>query len=229
MARIGELQHVSVQSTSLIGCVYSASLKHAEGACKGGGLTFVVLTMKSSNPSSGAAVMQEPHSPPPAKAGGTAKHCTKPQRRRRKGKEVYLSYVIDIAGWDSYYRIRAADPKHRLGSGPFFELATLTFNGALLQPQGTPHKRLSLTLIASDDVIEEFSGPAPAAIGSLKAHEDVLEAYVLVPVGRIAALIALAASGRVKQATIGGRRLRYRSGKVHSVSIDTSPRMIEEE
>jgi hypothetical protein len=71
-------------------------------------------------------------------------------------------------------------------------------------------------------MIEEHRDVSPSAIGSLSTHEEMLEAYVFVPAERMAALVALAHSGRVRVASIDGTKLHYRSGKDHSISLNTT-------
>ncbi len=169
-----------------------------------------------------------PTKPPPEDTGKTRKARATPKRRRkrkrrRKKPEEYVTYVIAVTGWDSYYGFRVSDPKSRFDSGPYSEIATLTFTGGLIRPEGFKYSSAKLTLSAHADMLEERRDKPPSSIGSLTAHDDTLEAYVFIPAERMAALIALAQSGRVQIASIGGTRLRYRLGQVHNISLDTRP------
>lgn len=134
-----------------------------------------------------------------------------------------------MTGWDSYYWFRVSDPKRRYEPSPYGEIATLTFTGGLIRPEASKYKNARLTLSAQAGMMEERWDKPPTSIGSLTAHEDTLEAYVFIPVERMAALVALAHSGRVQIASIGGTRLRYRSGQVHSISLDTRPEEDEDD
>ncbi len=177
---------------------------------------------------SGVFIMQDDQ--PVQPLHDSAKTPKKPaafKRKRRKGarkkQDEYVGYAIAVTGWDSYYWFWVSDPKSRYDTGPYSEIATVTFTGGLIRPEGSKYENASLTLSAKEGMMEGRWDEPPTSIGSLTAHEDTLEAYVFIPVERMAALVALAHSGRVQIASIGGTRLRYRSGQVHSISLDTRP------
>lgn len=143
------------------------------------------------------------------------------RKRSRKKHDEHVHYAISVTDWNSYYSFRVSNPKSRFDSGPYSEIATLTFTGELIRPEGLKYKNAALTLCAQAEIMQERWDRPPLSIGSLNAHEDTLEAYIFIPAERMAALVALAQSGRVQIASIGGTRLRYRSGLVHSISLNT--------
>ncbi len=170
--------------------------------------------------------MQDDHPAQPLEESSkTRKAPVAPKRRRRKRprkkQEEYVDYEIGVTGWDSYYWFRVSDPKSRYEPGPYSEIATLIFTGALIRPETSLYKTAALTLSAHAGMMEERWDKPPTSIGSLTARENTLEAYVFIPVERMASMVALAQSGRVLTASIGGTRLRYRSGQVLSISLNT--------
>ena len=75
-------------------------------------------------------------------------------------------------------------------------------------------------------MMDERYDQTPHSIGRLSAYGETLNAYVFIPVERLAELAAVALSGRVQVVNIVGTRLRYRSGSVQSIYLNTE---IEEE
>ena len=156
-----------------------------------------------------------------------------PKRRKRKRPkkkwEEYVHYIIQVTDWDCYYSFQISNPKDRFATGPYGQLTTLTFSGKLTEPDNTKYSFASLTLSAREDLLEERWNETPNFIGSLSAHKDTLNAYVFVPVEHMAMLMSLASTERVLVASIVGTRLRYRSGSVNSISLDTVPEDEENE
>ena len=126
-----------------------------------------------------------------------------------------------IDDWDYYYDFGISDPKYDVHPGPYSELTTLTFKGAFVYPKDLKYKDGSVTLSARAGMMDErFEGP-PRSIGRLSVSGNNLNAYVFVPTERLAELVVVAHSGRVRVADLVGTRLRYRSGLLRSVSLNT--------
>lgn len=145
------------------------------------------------------------------------------KRRKRKTREEPVHYMVRVTDWDCHYGFRVSDPKSQFDSGPYSDLATLTFTGELIEPDNTKYSKAELTISARNDMGGEKWREPPTAIGSLSAYEDTLTAYVFVPIEHMAMLVSLANSGKVQTASMVGTRLRYRSGTVQNISLDTSP------
>ena len=156
----------------------------------------------------------------------TAKKGRKRRRRTRRKRDEPVGYELRVSDWDYYYGFSVSDPKSRFDTGPYRELATLTFKGALVRPEGLPYREATLTLSARAGMMDKRYDQTPHSIGGLSAYGETLNAYVFIPVGRLAELTAVALSGRVQVVNIVGTRLRYRSGSVQSISLNTE---IEEE
>lgn len=160
--------------------------------------------------------------PNPIKSGANSPTKRRKRRPCRKRDEPE-HYLIRVKEWDCYYSFRVSDPKSRFDDGPYSELTTLTFSGELLEPDNSKYSKALLTLSAHADMMDVRGLEPPKSIGSLSAHEDTLSAYVFVPTEHMAKLMLLANSGKVQTASIVGSRLRYRSGSIQNISLDTSP------
>jgi len=148
------------------------------------------------------------------------------RKRVRRRKDEILQYELRVSGWDHYYNFRVCDPKSHFDPGPYSELSTLTFKGTMKEPAAYAGQRGELTLSAQAALMTRNAETLPTSIGGLSAHAETFFAYIFLPAERLAELTSLAISGRVQVATIAGTKLRYRSGRAHSVSISTD---LEEE
>lgn len=155
-----------------------------------------------------------------------------PKRRKRrvsKLKDEPVHYVVQVNDWDCHYGFRISDPKSQFDDGPYSDIATLTFSGDLTEPENSKYSRAELTLSARGGMGDEKWREPPSAIGSLGAYDETLTAYVFVPIEHMAMLVSLAASGKVQRVWMLGSKLRYRSGRVQNISIDTEPEDEDEE
>lgn len=157
------------------------------------------------------------------------KKTRKGRRRARQKHEEFVHYELHVNEWDYYYGIRVSDPKSSFDKGPYSELATLKFRGALMSPEDTRYPEGLLTLSARTDMMNERYQSPLDAVGLLQAYENTLSAYIPVPAERFAELTAVASSGRVRFVSILGTRLRYRSGSIHNISVSTEFEEEEEE
>ena len=144
----------------------------------------------------------------------------KSRPKRRTVLDEHVSYLIRVTDWDYYYSLRPGDLKSRWDNDAYNELATVSFSGELLRPEGMEYVRASVTLSAQQGLTGLSVSAAPGSLGTLSARSDELSAYIFVPVERFAELCSVAQSGRVQEISITGTRLRYRSGLVHSLSIN---------
>jgi hypothetical protein len=105
----------------------------------------------------------------------------KPSKRRRKkprARDEYVGYAMRAASWDYYFSFHISDPKSRWDPGPYSRLATLSFKGDLIRPEGAGYNRAEVNLSARTGMMEEHRGELPRSVGSLTATGDGLSAYV---------------------------------------------------
>lgn|GEM_PF-2485550 len=129
-------------------------------------------------------------------------------------------YLFRVATWDYHYGLRAVDPKRRVDSGCYCEIALLTFPGSLLRPENSKYRTAFVTLSGKAGMIEEPEGGKLEAIGSFQARGDEINAYIFVPFERLSQL-NVAQSGAVQVLNVIGTKLRYGSGLIRSLSVDT--------
>lgn len=155
-----------------------------------------------------------------SKASKPAKKSRKGRRTRRKQDE-FVRYELRVNDWNYYYGFRISDPKSRFDKGPYSELATLTFKGVMVSPESLKYEMGELTLSAQNNMMNERLADLQHTIGSLSAYGDTLTGYVFVPAERLSELAAAAASGRIQVASIDGTRLKYRSGTIRGITLNT--------
>jgi hypothetical protein len=146
----------------------------------------------------------------------------KGRRRARKRPSVeYVTHVIRVKAWDFYYSRHATDPKSKWERGPISELATLSLVGEVVGPENCKYKDGKLTFSGRADYLDPQPGPSLVPIGSATARGEAIEGYVFVPDERLKLLLTAAQSGQIEVAHFTGPKLRYGSGVIHSVSLDT--------
>lgn len=166
----------------------------------------------------------------PLESRNTSKPVKRRHKRARTKREEYVTYYVRVKSWDYYYSFRVSDPKSRWDTGPYSELATLTFFGEVILPKNFKYRQATVTLSAREDMMKEKTPLPPAAsIGSITASGDELSAYMFTPVERMPELAAVAQSGRVQIICLTGTQLRYRGGSIRAVSLSTSDEEIRDE
>ena len=158
---------------------------------------------------------------PPHEKPKRAKPSPRRRKRRKQKKDEFVSYLVRVAGWDCHYSFHSSDPKSRWETGPYSELATLTFRGALAEPVGTKYTDATVTFSARRGMTEEKAPDERLSIGSIDGDGTELSAYMFVPHDHMASLLTMANSGRVKILHLGGTKLRYRHGMIFEVSLST--------
>ncbi|PWK64642.1 hypothetical protein [Aminobacter sp. AP02] len=169
--------------------------------------------------------MAKPKHPATATEGEGSKAGVRPRKRRNKrrtpARQESSSYVVRVADWDYYYSFHASDPKSRWETGPYGELATLSFQGEIIRPRDCRYKTATATFSGKSHMMEEVRTEGARSIGSLTAQGDELSAYVFVPQERLAELTSVAQSGKVQIVHFSGTKLRYRSASISSISLHT--------
>jgi len=89
----------------------------------------------------------------------------------------------------------------------------------MLLPEGFKYPRAAITLSSRDKMLEETDHPK--SVGWIEVGNGLLQAYVSVPAESMGELTMLAASDRLKIVHLKGTPLRYRRGRVHSISLNT--------
>lgn len=99
--------------------------------------------------------------------------------------------------------------------GPYANSGTLTLNGEVFRPEGFKYPRAEITLSGQDKMTEE--GGHPKAIGSINVRDDLLQAYIFVPIESMGKLTSLAACDRIADHSYGrhSAKISKRYGAQH--------------
>lgn len=148
---------------------------------------------------------------------------TKRQKRkpRRPKPPEYVEYLIQVTSWEYYYSLRTGDPKSAWDKEVFDELANLSFRGNLIAPKLPQIERVLMEFSAKAGMLRQPIEDIRPKIGSVCRHGDELSAYVFVPEERMADLLTIAQSERVKVISFVGDKLRYGSALIHNMTLRT--------
>jgi hypothetical protein len=147
---------------------------------------------------------------------------TMPKKTR---KQEYIFYVVTVDSWDHIYGLSVGN-RSRFDDGPYSEFAVLTFTGAVVRPENFKTPKAAIGLSSQRGLLED-SNSYPKSIGMLTGRGDTLDVYVPIPAERMAELITLAASERVKAVAFTGTELKYRKGTITNIELMTE--FIEED
>ena len=153
----------------------------------------------------------------------TAAKSSKQQMRKaaRSQRTEYVEYLIQVTSWEYYYSLRTGDPKSVWDKEVFDELAILSFRGNLITPKLPQIERVLMEFSAKAGMLRQPIEDIRTKIGSVSRHGDELSAYVFVPEERMADLLTIAQSERVKVISFVGDKLRYGSALIHNMTLRT--------
>jgi len=147
---------------------------------------------------------------------------SKPAKKsgRPRLETLYVRYEIQITKWDfswSYYPVRPSE--RRQGKIPFKEIATLTLEGRVVEPEGFKYPQALLRIVADSSyvgVIEQ-----PKAVGSVQITDNFFTAYVFIPSNQMPVLVSAASSLRFIE--LSGTPLRYRKALIDALHLNSAP------
>lgn len=148
----------------------------------------------------------------------------KPKKRRKRSRRAikeYTNYLVRLSRWDYFYSFRASDPKNRWERGPYSSLTTLRLTGDLIRPENSKYGQIEVTLSARAGMMDEARSDQQLSVGSLRAEDEQLSAYIFVPEERFAELMIAAQSGRLEVVHFVSTKLRYRSATILNVTLNT--------
>lgn len=145
----------------------------------------------------------------------------KTRRRRRTKREEPVIYDVLVTDWDYYYSISPDDGRGLLGPGPYSEIQNATFLGTISYPENFKYPKCEVTLSGKEGILEERYEKPSKIVGLLNAQEDTLNAYVFIPSARLAEIVGVASSGRIKCISMTGSKLKWRSGTIQHFSVST--------
>ena len=92
-------------------------------------------------------------------------------KRRRKPREEFVDYIVEIDGWDWGYSFSLNLERQPID--PYHEFRHLQIMGRMLRPAGLKSDRTEISLLSSSDLEEERRKDLePIVLGSLSAGPD---------------------------------------------------------
>lgn len=133
---------------------------------------------------------------------------------------LYARYEIQITNWDfswSFYPVRPSE--RRQGKSPFKEIATLTLEGHVVEPEGFKYPRALLRIVADSSYVGLID--QPTAVGSVQITDDIFTSYVSIPSHQMPVLVS--AASRLRFIELSGTPLRYRKALIDALHLNSAP------
>jgi hypothetical protein len=140
-----------------------------------------------------------------------------PKHRKSTAQDAHQTYVVAVMGWEFSWNFSTADLKRE--PGPYSEFATLTFLGELVYPSPFKYPKARVDLSGRKGLDQDDPVSAQSGLGTLRGHDDQLEAYLIVPVDRLAVLAS--AADRTRLVEFNGTKLYRRVGIIRGIHIST--------
>ena len=148
------------------------------------------------------------------------------KKRKRKKKEPEKEiYEIEVEDWEVDYHFGINTLPRDLNDGVYWEHSKLTLHGKIISPVLEKATKTRVEL-AADPKMDDHWKTEPSitsakAIGFMEIPrgDDTLIFYCFIPF-RLLPFITLAVdSGKIKFVTIWGTKLKWRRGKISSLSL----------
>ena len=147
----------------------------------------------------------------------------KPVRKakpRRKPREEFVDYIVEIDGWDWGYSFSLNMERQPID--PYHEFRHLQIKGRLLRPAGLKSDRAEISLLPTSDLEEERRKEfKPIALGSLGAGPDGVSGNIGIPQDALTPILQMLIGGQFRFALMRGSRLRHRSARLNSLRLET--------
>ena len=141
-------------------------------------------------------------------------------RKRKRQSDEFVFYVVTIEGWDSIYGISATQGRP-MPAGLYEEMTVLELTGNVFQPDDPKYPRAKITLYGKEGMLGSVGDEPTKSIGMVEGTDDGLSIWANIPAERMAGVMTLAASNRIRAALFTGTRLRYRRGAIHNLELMT--------
>lgn len=142
------------------------------------------------------------------------------KRGRPRVETLFARYEIQITSWDFSWSFYLSGPMDQWqGRSHFKEMATLTLEGRVIEPEGFKYPEALIRLVADpwlDTLIEQ-----PAAIGSVHINDKQFTGYMCIPSHQMPLLASVA--NRLSFIELNGTPLRYRKALIKELHLSTAP------
>ncbi|KJS29364.1 MAG: hypothetical protein VR64_21360 [Desulfatitalea sp. BRH_c12] len=157
---------------------------------------------------------------------------------KRKGKVKITQsltefYQLAVQDWEVYYHFGITPKRLRDSKGPYWEISKLKLSCGISSPKLRSASNAKVELSADprqeDNWESEPTIVSAEAIGFMEIPrgQDVLLLYCSVPPRLGNNIHAAVAAGKIEHILVHGDKLKWRQGKVYSLSLSTKPEEFE--
>jgi hypothetical protein len=148
------------------------------------------------------------------------------KRKPKKKKPEYESYEFEIEDWEVDYDFGLNTSRRDLG-GVYREYSTLILKGKTLSPVLEKATKANIYIMA-DPKMDDHWQPEPSILSAeatgfmvISRDGDTLLLHCSIPSRSIPYIVLAAQSGKIRYASIYGTKLKWRQGKILSLSLST--------
>lgn len=149
------------------------------------------------------------------------------KRKVKKKKPQNESYEIQVEDWEVDYHFGLNTAPKDLIQGVYWEWSKLILTGKILSPTIKTASKTRIEL-ADEPVLDDHWKPTPTvasaqAVGwmEIPRGDDTLIFYCSIPSRSFEYISLSVSSGKIKYASIFGTKLKWRKGRVSSISLST--------
>ena len=148
--------------------------------------------------------------------------AVKKKKRRRTPPEEFISYVVEITGWNWGYSLslNTGTGKYR-DDDPYYEFRHLQIAGKLLRPAGLNTDAVEVTLLPNNNMSEERRKDyKPIALGALDIYQDMIKGSIGIPADALSPILQMLIAKQLKFVLLRGSKFRYRSARLTGLQLE---------
>jgi len=144
-----------------------------------------------------------------------------PRKARKRVKEEYGSYIVEVAGWETSYSF-TVNRNERFFAGSYREHLHLEIKGVLRHPSKFDGKDLKVTLLGDRSLTaqlaaEEYVTPQPVSVGHLTVRGQQRDYLGSIPFDAVPVVSSLLQAKQVRFISMSGKALFRGSAAINSL------------
>ena len=140
------------------------------------------------------------------------------KRKRRRVREEWIDYLIEISTWDWDYGFGLGDQKYDII--PYFEHRHLEVTGTLRFPSSLKVETASITVMPDPRLeLATWKDGVPLGTGSLSIQDRHMSALLSVPNRSFDSIIQMLIAGKWKYVLLHGHKPRFRKALIRSFTM----------
>jgi len=147
----------------------------------------------------------------------------KPRKARKKVREEYGSYIIEVADWETSYSFKV-NRDDRFYTGSYGEHLHLEIKGILRYPFKFDGKNIRVLLLGdrkltANLVGEEYLEPQPQSIGGLTIRGEHRDFSAFIPFDTVPVISTLLQAKQVRFISMSGKALFRGSASINYINF----------